>query len=313
MREYREFKSQQQRMKSIWSLVWWIAIIFILCAVMSTVASRLFPSTPEPTSTNMSPVVDTPTTSTTVPAPTATNVPVATPTPTSTDTPAPTKTPAPTYTPTATPSPEPSPTRQSDPQGDVGDYESGDPVGGIPNGVDIRTASVGDDLQVAIQPIEGVPAELAEWATEDEVLLWMSLYDPVPDPPTTFTDWVFVLDLDGDAGTGRPVGTVRVNPDLGYEVAIGVSYNDSSAEYEPYFLVWDRARVALVLQSNVPRFTLDETRTLVGLALPLESLVEKVEQTAEVTLVAGEVRGRAAAQSYAGGWKVADFYPDLPD
>ncbi len=195
----------------------------------------------------------------------------------------------------------------------MGDYESGDPVGGVPNGVDIRIASVGDGLRVELQPANGVPAELAEWATENEVLLWVSLYDPVPDPPVTFTDWVFVLDLDGDVGTGRPVGTVRVNPDLGYEVAIGVSYNDSSAEYEPYFLVWDQTRMALVLQSDVPRFTLNEARTLVGLALPLDTLVENVERVSGVTIVAGEVRGRAAAQSYAGGRKVADFYPDLPD
>lgn len=313
MREYREFASQQQRVKSIWSLVVWIVVILILCAVMSTAASILFPSTPEPMSTATSPVVAAPTTSTIVPGPTATNVPVATNTPTSTDTPVPTKTPTPTYMPTATPSPVPSPTRTSDPQGDVGDYESGDPVGGIPNGVDIRTASVGDDLRVALQPIEGVPAELVEWAMEDDVLLWMALYDPVPDPPTTFTDWVFVLDLDGDVDTGRPVGTLRVNPDLGYEVAIGVSYNDSSAEYEPYFLVWDQGRLALVLQADAPRFILNEARTLVGLALPLDTLVENVEQISGVTIVEGEVRGRAAAQSYAGGWKVADFYPDLPD
>ncbi len=312
MREYREFTSQQQRVKSIWSLVVWIVVILILCAVTSTAVSTMFPSTPEPTSTAMSPVVTTLTTPTIVPIRTATDVPVATNTPTSTDTPVPTDTPTPTHTPTATPSPIPSPTRTSDPLGDVGDYESGDPVGGIPNGVDIRTASVGDDLQVALQPIEGVPADLAEWATEDEVLFWMTLYDPVPDPPTTFTDWVFMLDLDGDTSTGRPVGTVRVNPDLGYEVAIGVSYSDSSAEYEPYFLVWDQARLALVLQSDVPRFTLNEARMLIGLALPLESLVEKVEQTAGVILVAGGVRGRAAAQSYAGGRKVADFYPE-PD
>ncbi|MCP4536995.1 MAG: hypothetical protein GY832_07590 [Chloroflexi bacterium] len=154
---------------------------------------------------------------------------------------------------------------------------------------------------------------MADWTRGDDVLLWMALYDPVPDPPETFTDWVFVLDLDGDVDTGRPMGTVRVNPDLGYEVAIGVSYNDSSAEYEPYFLVWDQGRLALVLQSDVPRFTLNEARTLIWLALPLDTLVENVEQVSGVTIVEGEVRGRVAAQSYAGGRKVADFYPGLPD
>ncbi len=195
----------------------------------------------------------------------------------------------------------------------MSDYESGDLVEGAPSGVDIRLASVGNDLRVELQPSNGVPAELAEWATEDEVLLWISLHDPVPDSPTMFTDWVFVLDLDGDADTGRPVGTVRVNPDLGYEVAIGVSYNGSSAEHETYFLVWDQVRLALVWQSDAPRFTLNEARTLIGLAFPLEVMLEKTEQSAGVTLVVGEVRGRIAAQSYAGGRKVVDFYPDLPD
>ncbi|KPL21199.1 MAG: hypothetical protein AMJ93_10180 [Anaerolineae bacterium SM23_84] len=179
--------------------------------------------------------------------------------------------------------------------------------------MDIRTASVGADLRVALWPTEGVSAELAGLATEDEVLLWISFYEPIPDPPAMFTDWVFVLDLDGDVTTGRPVGTVRINPDLGYEVAVGVSYNSASGEYEPYFLVWDPAGSTLVLQPDVPRFTLNEARTLIGLALPLETLTENVEQTAGVTLVTGEVRGRAAAQSYVGESNVVDFCPDRPD
>jgi len=216
-------------------------------------------------------------------------------------------------TPTSAPTPEPSPTQPPDPQGDVGTYESGESVEGVPAGVDIRVASVGANLQVVLQPTEGVPAELAEWASEEEVLLWISLYDPVPDPPMVFTDWVFVLDLDGDVATGRPAGAVRVNPDLGYEVAIGVSYNDASGEYEPYLLVWDQANLALVSKPDKPRFVLDEARTLIGLALPLETLTENVEQATGMTLVPGDVKGRAAVQSRAGGQKVIDFCPDRPD
>jgi hypothetical protein len=154
---------------------------------------------------------------------------------------------------------------------------------------------------------------LAGWAAEDEILLWVSFYDPIPDPPITFTDWVFVLDLDGDPTSGRPVGAVRINPDLGYEVAIGISYNDASGEYEPYFLVWDPASSALSPQSDRPRFVLSESRTLIGLALPLEALTQTVEQTGGVALAPGEVNGRVAVVSRAEGQRIVDFYPDRPD
>jgi hypothetical protein len=230
-----------------------------------------------------------------------------------TDVSAPTETPPLMPTLITAPSPDLPSASLSDPQGDVETYEGGGLVGEAPGGVDIRAASVGADLRVALQPIEEVSAELSGLANEDEILLWISFYDPVPDPPIAFTDWVFALDLDGDVATGRPAGTVRVNPDLGYEVAIGVSYNDASGEYEPYFLVWDSVGQALVLQSDEPRFALNEARTLIGLALPLGTLVESVEQTAGVTLATEDVRGRVAAQSYIGEQKVIDFHPDRPD
>ncbi len=299
MGEYPKLMAKQ-RAKVTWMMVFGF-IVLILCVGAVLSVRRLFRSAPEPMPTATSPAIVVPMTFT------------VTPTPMLTDTPTPTETPTPTPTSIATPTPEPSPTPLSDPQGDVVAYESGNPVEGVPAGVDIRAASVGTDLRVVLQPTEGVPAELAEWATEDEVLLWISLYDPVPDPPTVFTDWVFVLDLDGDVTTGRPAGAVRVNPDLGYEVAIGVSYNDASGEYEPYFLVWDQAKMALVSKPDAPRFVLDEARTLIGLALPLETLTENVEQTASTTLMPGNVKGRAAVQSHAQGQKVIDCCPDRPD
>ena len=299
MGEYPKLMAKQ-RAKVTWMMVFGF-IVLILCVGAMLSVRRLFRSAPEPMPTATSPAIVVPMTFT------------VTPTPMLTDTPTPTETPTPTPTSIATPTPEPSPTPLSDPQGDVVAYESGNPVEGVPAGVDIRAASVGTDLRVVLQPTEGVPAELAEWATEDEVLLWISLYDPVPDPPTVFTDWVFVLDLDGDMATGRPAGAVRVNPDLGYEVAIGVSYNDASGEYEPYFLVWDQAKMALVSKPDAPRFVLDEARTLIGLALPLETLTENAEQTTSTTLVPGDVKGRAAVQSHAQGQKVIDCCPDRPD
>ncbi len=311
MREYPDLMAQQ-RTKVVWTMVFGL-IVLALCIGAALAVRRLFRPTPEPMLTATSLAVVVPMTSTVMPTPIATSPVVVMITPRPADTPTPIETPTSTPASTATPTPEPSPTPLSDPQGDVGIYESGDPVEGVPDGVDIRAASVGADLRVVLRPTEGVPAALAEWATEDEVLLWISLYDPVPDPPTVFTDWVFVLDLDGDVATGRPAGAVRVNPDLGYEVAIGVSYNDASGEYEPYLLVWDQANLALVSKPDKPRFVLDEARTLIGLALPLGTLTENVEQTTGMTLVPGDVKGRAAVQSRAGGQKAIDFCPDRPD
>lgn len=306
MREYRQLMAQQ-REKAVWMIAFQIIVVLAACTGGVLLGRIFFARAPEstPTAASMTP--------TAVRTPTPADVSLPTETPAPTDTPEPTATPTPSPTAPSMPTVEPLPIPLPDGQGDVGAYESGDPVEGAPSGVDIRTASVGADLRVTLQSAEGVPAELAESVGEGELLLWIALYDPVPDPPATFTDWVFVLDLDGDTSTGRSPGASRIDPDLGDEVAIGVSYNDISGEYEPYFLVWDRASSALVVGPEGPRFVLDETRMLIGLALPLDTLAQAAEQTAGVALVAGEIRGRAAAQSRVGEQKVIDFCPDLPE
>jgi hypothetical protein len=288
-------------------------IIIVLCTGAALVARTVLPSTPERTPTAASPTTGALTAPPSVPTPMPTDATPLMTTPAPTSAPPPTERPTLAPTPNPTPPSEPSPAPLPDPLGDVGAYASGDPIEGVPDGVDIRAASVGTDLQVVLQSPQGVPAELADWATEDKVLLWISLQSAAPDPPQVFTDWVFVLDLDGDLSTGRPAGSARVNPDLGYEAAIGVSYNDANGEYEPYFLVWDLTRSALVSAPEEPRFALNEARTMIGLSLPLEILTETVEQIAGVPIVTGKVRGRAAAQTRVGGQKVIDFYPDRPD
>lgn len=306
MREYREFVNQQ-RARTVWMVSVGVVAFIVLCIVGVVLARRFWPSPSEPAAS----------TSTPTPAvlPTSTPMPTAVPTslPEPTGVVAPTATPTLLPSPTLPPSPEPSLTPVFDLQGDVGVYGSGALVEGVPGGVDIRSANVDADLRLSLQSDERVPAELAQWASEGEVLLWLSFYDPIPDPPPVFTDWVFVLDVDGDAATGRPAGTAQINPDLGYEAAIGVSYNDTSDAYERYFLVWDPARSALVSTSDVPRFVVTESRALIGMALPLETVTQAVQETAGVAFVSERVRGRAAAQSRAAGQKVIDFYPDRPE
>lgn len=265
-------------------------IVVALFVAAALAASRAFLSEPEPTPTVESPI----------------SVP---PTPTTVPTPIPTDTPPPTDTPT----PQPSPTPPVDTQGDVGTYDTGAAVETPPAGTDIRAASVGPDLRVVLQPTADVPAPLSDWPAEGEVLLWIALYEPVPDPPEVYTEWLFALDLDGDATTGRPADSARINPDLGMEVALGAYYQPASGEYTTYFLVWNPNQGGWAAGPDELRFTIDESRTLVGLALPLETLTQTVSQTSGVTAVPEAVKGRAAALAGAGAQRTIDFYPDRPE
>ena len=234
------------------------------------------------------------------------NVVACTPPPTAT--PAPTSTPTPPPTPTATPSITPS--LDLDPQGDVVTYADGEPVESPPPGVDLRGASIDPDLSVALQPTDGVPEELVDWWEEDEALLWVSLYEPVPDPPARTMNWLVVIDVDGSAETGRPTGSRLINPDIGDEVALGVTYNNTTETYEPYSMVWDGSQWATGPQI---RYTFAEDRTVIGMAVSLEALEQALARVDAAALVPGEARARAAAETYLGdGTRVIDFYPDLP-
>ena len=238
-------------------------------------------------------------------------------------TPTPTATPLPTIPPTATPEPTataeppapatPASPDSADPQGDVGTYETGAAVESAPTGVDIAGSSVRPDLSLSFQPAENVPAELEGWREEGETLFWISLHDAIPDPPLSYMNWLFVIDTDGDTETGRPVGSRRINPDLGDEVAVGVSYNANTEAYEPYSLVWSAEEEAWATGPEV-RYTLGESRTVVGLALSLEALEESIAQAGVAPLVDEAAKGRAAAETYlADGTRVIDFYPNLPE
>jgi hypothetical protein len=262
-------------------------IVIILCIAAILLARTFFPPATKPTATIESPVSVVPTT------------------PPPTSKPKPTDTPAPTDTPT----PEPAPAFPPDAEGDAFIYETGDPAEEIPEGVDIRVASVGADMKVALGlPVE-VPEELAGWAAEDEMLVWIELYEPIPESPTEKLEWMFVLDMDGDTGTGRPAGQRPINPDLGYEVAVALAYDPGSEAYSAYCLVW--AAGSWVAGPEVRYYT-NESRTLIGLAVSREALIESVTTNSGVTAVPDGVKGRAAAFSGTGAGRSVDFYPELP-
>jgi hypothetical protein len=198
-----------------------------------------------------------------------------------------------------------------DSEGDVVIYGSDNLAEDWPAGLDICSASVAPDLRVHPGATEGLPPELVDWGRDGELVLWMVLCKPIPDPPTVKIDWLFALDVDGNPATGRPPSSVYINPDLGDEAFIGVLYDPVSGRYEPYFQVWDPKQGTLVDRPEVPRFQLDErTRQVIGLALSLETLRQAVEEVTGSVLVPEDVMGRAGAVAYE--LLVIDVCPDLP-
>jgi len=225
-----------------------------------------------------------------------------------TPTPLPTFTPLPTLAPTQTPVPQPTVPPIEDAQGDVETYESGAPVEGAPSGVDIRSANIGLDLSVVLEPGPDLPDVLVDWVQQGDAVVWMTLWSPIPETPGVYTQWLAALDLDGNVATGRPAGAGRINPDFGDEVAIGLEFDPSTGEYEPHLLVWDSNQGAWADGPATVRFFIDESRTVVALALPMDVIAQVVGAEG----ISDAVRGRVAVLSYVGEQTIIDFFPDRP-
>jgi hypothetical protein len=264
--------------------------VIILCIAAVLVATKVFaPAQSEPTGEATSEATLVPT----EPPPTWTPRPTEPPPPT--DLPLPTDTAVP-----------------ADAQGDVVTYDDAlDPVDEFPAGIDILVASIGPDMSVAFESAEAVPDALAEWATDEDLLLWIELQEPLPDPPEGRLEWIFILDVDSDSETGRPAGARPINPDLGYEAAVSLSYNPDNEQYVTYYAVWDAETGGWTTSSEV-RYLVDDSRTLIGLAVSREALSEAIAESSGTAVVPDAVLGRAAALAGQGAERVADFYPDLP-
>jgi hypothetical protein len=222
-------------------------------------------------------------------------------------------TPTPTFIPTIAPTQTPVPPTASpdlDPQGDAEFYDTESPASGVPAGLDIRSASVQlDDLHMALQPAaENIPEELAGWAAEGEALVWISLYDPIPDPPLVTMRWIFVLDLDGNATTGRTPGSFKVNRGLGDEVALLLTYSGGSYAIEAW--VWDVASNQFTTGPGGVRYKISDSRTLVALAFPLDTWTQSVLQHSAVTVNLEAVKGRVAVDTFPGDPRMIDYYPN---
>jgi hypothetical protein len=216
---------------------------------------------------------------------------------------APTATPVPTVGATETPLPQPTVAFAPDPQGDVVDYSTRASVEGAPTGLDIQAASVSGDLRVALQPGSDVPEALTGWAAEGEGLIWITLYEPVPEGSRI--RWFLVLDVDGNSATGRSPGTLDIDTGLGDEVAIMVEHGTGQVTT----WVWDNTS-GFVDGPAGTRYTVTESGTVVGFAIPLEALTQAVSQQAGVTLTLDAVRGRVAADAFLGEQRIIDYYPN---
>jgi len=226
-------------------------------------------------------------------------------------TPTPLLLPTPTTTPAPTSTPPPTPIAAADSQGDLVTYTGGAVAAQPPPGVDIRNASVAADRHVELATAQELPGQLAQWAQQGETILWIALYEPIPEVPPAYTEWLFVLDVDGNTSTGRPAGSRPINPDLGDEVAVAMFYDPTTETFDTYLLIWD-PEMEDWQRAEGTRHSISEDRMLVGLALPLEALQQQVAEISGVTLVPDAVLGRAGAVAYIDPEAVLDFYPERP-
>ena len=213
-------------------------------------------------------------------------------------TPTPLPTPTPIPTPAPTPTPPPTPIPEADPAGDLFVYNTGAAASAPFDGVDIRNGAFAAD---GLLLTTGMPSELAGWAQAGETVLWMALYTPIPAGMPVRADWFFVLDLDGNPGTGRPPGTRPVNQGLGDEVAVGLYYDPTDGAFHSYLLLWNAARGDFDDGGEV-RYWLSPDRAVVALAVPGDVLGAR-------GFAPEAARGRAVTIAYTTPDVVADFYP----
>lgn len=249
--------------------------------------------------------------------PTSEALPSPTPTPIfqvlPTVTPAPTPEVAPPATAPLTPTAAPTVAPHADPSGDVASLAGGQAVSAPPQGLDSLSCNIGGDTLILREALP--PFSVSGAGDAARLTVWLQLAEPPPAQRTLTYHWILALDVDGNAGTGRPKGAGYINPDLGTEVGAGVMfYPDGRAE--PYFYIWDSAQGDWASGARVPdimEVTFTETRDAVAFSLPLAELSTAIQSLSGVTLEAAQLRGRigtiASSDTVAA---IVDFCPDLP-
>ena len=235
------------------------------------------------------------------PTPTPTQLPSPTPptlTPTPTGTPPGAPPPKPTPTATATRLPLPTPTATLAPavcldrSGDLARYDTLTPVTATVPGADLARAS---------------------FDAETSLILWMTLYQPVPDAPDVERFWLFALDTDGDRATGRPLGDGAINPDIGVEVTIGVTWSpELGPEPEPYIFIWNADTGTSDRRTEGVEASFSRARDAVFLRIELDLLARLVSEFSGTVPDWDRMIVRAGTLAMTDEGMVVDFCPDLP-
>jgi hypothetical protein len=249
---------------------------------------------------------------------TITEVPSVFPTWTQTAT-APTDTPTPlptpkqtTSTPTQTPTPTPIPRTLFDGRRDFFDFDTLQPFTYTLPGSDIKLACLDENLRLMRTVPPELTGEVGDWNTEENLILWITLYGPVSATVNVETSWLFALDTDNDPATGRPPRSGQINPELGTEVTIGVHSAASDASLDPYMYVWKAASGDFELAAIDLETRLSTTRDTILIRVPVEELATAIRRFAQTEPDWNEAVGRSATLAIVGEVMVADFYPELP-
>jgi hypothetical protein len=217
----------------------------------------------------------------------------------------------PTTTPTRTP--KPSSSIFYDESGDLVSFDTLAPVAIAPPGTDIRTACFSGRRQLTRTIPEELTSEISDWNTEENLILWLTFHEPVPTAPDIERYWIFALDADGNAGTGRPVGEGIINPDIGVEATIGVHSNPAAGiELAPYALIWNARLVTLESHTLDMEARLSTARDALFIRVPAGSLTEASQTLSEVEPNWEQTIGRALATATTSEGAVADFAPERP-
>ncbi|MGC9357164.1 MAG: hypothetical protein ACP5GX_04835 [Anaerolineae bacterium] len=202
----------------------------------------------------------------------------------------------------------------TDESGDVTPLAGGNPIAAPPAGMDISSCNVASTTLV--QRDLPLPLAVPQTGEGEQLVLWLTLQEPVPEARVLTYHYLVALDVDGDPNTGRPTGAGYINPELGTEVGAGVFlYPDG--ELDPYLFIWDPAQGDWAAGDRVPEIaqaTLDDTRENVALSFPLEELASLVEEISGTTFNRDDLRGRLGViTTSATEAPLVDFCPDLPE
>ena len=243
---------------------------------------------------------------------TVTIVPTALPTLTQTAI-VPTETPIPpTPTPTQTPTPTPIPETLFDASGDLFDFNTLQPFTHTLPSSDIKLACLDEELRLMRTLPPELAGEVGDWNTEENLILWIVLHEPISPTLNVETSWLFALDTDNDPATGRPPGSGQINPELGAEVTIGVHSTASGAGFDPYMYVWKVASSDFELTAIDLETRLNTARDTILIRVPVKELTDAIREFAQTEPDWDEAVGRSATLAIVGEVMVADFYPELP-